>query len=264
MRRSVTTLVALVILAASAGDLRCVSAASAVRRGSPRKLWTAETVYVAYVSAREIKLDELRRRFWGGCIGGVICGMPAGLFAAGMATSMDLQGSPAGAVIGAVMGASFWVGAQLGTPLAFGRIRAAQYSLPDIGELALDRFLERVAADTQAWPPLVRTRSAFCGTLQEHRLALELRFDGLKLSDYDGLSCDPTARLIDGWMLSGLLKGSETLWVHTFKYDSRSARRRKTLAEYKADDFRLLKDEMSLVADSAVAVFLADLRRPRP
>jgi len=264
MRRSVTTLDALVILASVAGALRCATAVSAVRRGSPRKLWTAETVYVACASAGEVKLDEPRRRFWGGCLGGTACAVPGAFAGAIMAMTFGLQGSLAGAVIGAFTGTSGWLGMQLGTPLALGSLRTAQYSLPDAGELARDRFLEFVAADTQAWPPLVRTRTAFCGTLQEHRLALEFRFDGLKLSDYDGFSCEATARLIDGWMLSGLLKGSETLWVRTFKYDSRSARRRKTLAEYKADDFKLLKDEMARVADSSVAVFTTDLSRQRP
>ncbi len=150
-----------------------------------------------------------------------------------------------GATVGAVLFAG--VGAGLGYGLAMGSVDK-QAPIPDLGKLVMDKFVERASKEIPNWPtttfeeqPIGEDYSYKSGTLLTFRASGLLDFGA-------GLLTQVYATMTDS-------KGN-VLWKKAFLYKSSDFDRKKSIDEYEADNFKLLKEELEFAADKTVSDFI--------
>ncbi|MDP2278569.1 MAG: hypothetical protein Q8K51_10145 [Nitrospirota bacterium] len=156
-----------------------------------------------------------------------------------------------GATIGAVLFAG--VGAGFGVVLAGGKLEK-ETPIPDFGQLVMSKFIERVSKGIPNWPamiieeqPIKEEYSYKSGTI------LEFKVNQLTLEFGVGFSSIAVATMKD-------LEGN-VLWEKGFFYSSKKFDRKRSIDEYKADDFKLLKEEIEFAADKTVSDFIEHFKK---
>jgi hypothetical protein len=138
------------------------------------------------------------------------------------------------------------VGAGLGVGLAKGEVDK-NAPISDFGKLVMDKFIERATREIPNWPtttleerPIGGDYSYKSGTL------LTFNVIGLIFVFGEGFGSGVVVTMTD-------LEGN-VLWKKRFSYASRRFDRKRSIDEYEADNFNLLKEEMEFAAEKTVSV----------
>ena len=135
-------------------------------------------------------------------------------------------------------------------------IEASKKDAPlDFGELVLQSFTNRVTEQIPAWPTMtIAEKPVDASDLPGGpTLAFSVRF--IELSDSIGLRTFSTIEMTraDG----------EVIWSKGFQYYSRQADRMRNLDEFKADNNKLLNEEMHFAAERTADAFIEHLRESK-
>lgn len=135
----------------------------------------------------------------------------------------------------------------------------ASAGIPDIGKLLVSKFADRASRELPNWPvPLVEEQSQW----DWRRYVEEFIADGSgslivffaekkTLSTGDGFIAYFKAVM---WSHEG-----DIIWLKGFEYSSEDYERKRSLEEYRADNFMLLKEEIDFAVDRAVSEFIASI-----
>lgn len=119
----------------------------------------------------------------------------------------------------------------------------------DFGELIMKKFIERGSKEIPNWPlltieeqPVAEEYSFQSGNL------LEFKVSELRLHSIQGLITSSTATMkkYDG----------NVLWQKSFRYRSKKYDRGRSIDEFKADNSKLLKEEMDFAAEKTISDFI--------
>lgn len=156
-----------------------------------------------------------------------------------------------GATLGAVLLAG--VGAGLGAVLAEHKMDK-ETPVPDFGNLVMTKFVERASKDIPNWPTM---------TFEKQPIGEDYSYKSgaLLVFKVNVLEIHPTQGFMTNVVVS--MKDSEknVLWEKGFFYVSKKIGREKSQDEYKADDFKLLKEEMEFAAEKTVADFIEHFKK---
>ena len=122
----------------------------------------------------------------------------------------------------------------------------------DFGQLVLQSFTRRVAQEIPEWPAMNITEQPVDESYAPTGPTLALRTGDSTLSD--------TMGFIGSTTLAMARADGEKIWRQRFGYYSRKYDRMRSLDEFKADDNKLLKEEMRFAADLTAEAFIDDLR----
>ena len=123
----------------------------------------------------------------------------------------------------------------------------------DFGQLILQAFTQRVAQEIPEWPAMTVVERAVDESSTPTGPTLALRINLFHLSNvYSGLETQATIEMArtDG----------EVIWRKWFRYTSRQYDRVRSPDEFKADDNKLLKEELRFAADRMADAFIEDLK----
>ncbi len=119
----------------------------------------------------------------------------------------------------------------------------------DFGEFVMTKFVERVSKEIPNWPPM---------TVEEQPIGGDYTFTSGTLLEFE--VTDLTLHWITGFeaRVNATMKNSEddVLWRKSFGYRSRDFDRQRSIDEFKADNAKLLKEEMKFAADKTVSDFI--------
>ena len=135
-------------------------------------------------------------------------------------------------------------------------IEASKKEAPlDFGELVLQSFATRVKQQIPEWPAMTIAEKPVDAKDLPGGPTLALRVRLIELSDSIGLRTFSTIEMTraDG----------EVIWSKWFQYYSRQADRMRSIDEFKADDNKLLNEEMHYAAERTVAAFIEHLRESK-
>jgi hypothetical protein len=125
----------------------------------------------------------------------------------------------------------------------------------DFGELVVKRFVERVSKEISRWPrmtvkdqPIADDYFIESGTLLEFKVS----GDPYTLNSFNGFvsSVTATMKTADG----------DVLWQKSFEYRSQYNDRMRTIDEFKADNAKLLREEMVFATEKTVSELINHLR----
>jgi hypothetical protein len=122
----------------------------------------------------------------------------------------------------------------------------------DFGDLVLQSFAQRVAQEVQEWPIMSIVEQPVDENHAPTKPTLFVRTNDIVLSDVLGFFAASTIELVG--------REREIIWQKSFGYSSSKYDRMRTLDEFKADDNKLLKEEMRFAADQTAHAFIEDLR----
>jgi hypothetical protein len=138
----------------------------------------------------------------------------------------------------------------------------AAANMPLYHELVIKKFCERAGKEISDWQPM----------MVEDRLV-----DSHYIKNFLMNNPDPLLLLVSkGYFAPILSTGSgfksnysavlydsegNVVWQKNFKYSSKKYDRYRSIDEYKADNFKLLKEEMEFAADTIVSDFIADIKK---
>jgi hypothetical protein len=122
----------------------------------------------------------------------------------------------------------------------------------DFGDLVLQSITQRVAKEVQDWPIMSIVEQPVDENYAPTKPTLFVRTNEIVLSDTLGFHEATTIELAG--------REREKIWRKLVQYNSRKYDRMRTLDEFKADDNKLLKEEMRFAADKMVYAFIEDLR----
>lgn len=224
------------------------------KRHGARNDGTGDAVCSAARCTVQDTADQCRERVKAACLGGI-----GALVGTGLAALVTLQipelrygGAMAGAIVGGSIGLGAALGLAAGRALAGGK-RPIGADLPDFGELVAKRFADHVSGELPNWPTATLADSLLQeGWVSTAPTVIALRVGEIKLTSYYGLTIVLTAQMI-------CFPGGR-VWQKTCRYSSRTFNRRRSLSEYEANDYRLLKEELELAADAIVAEIVWSLK----
>lgn len=139
------------------------------------------------------------------------------------------------------------VAAGLGYNLAMGSVDGE--AIPDLGKLVMDKFVERASKEIPDWPIM---------TLEERPIPADYSYKSGTLLTFNVAEWildfgEGFASLVEVTMTD--LHGN-VLWKKPFAYSSRLWDRKKSIDEYEADNFKLLKEEIGFDAEKTVSDFI--------
>jgi hypothetical protein len=132
-----------------------------------------------------------------------------------------------------------------------------QEVIPDFVALVIDRFGEKISAQTPVLPPLAIVDQPVKGDYVETCNLLEFKVKKLAYGylgpiDGSGFLSDTIVTMKDA--------SGEVLWQKDFTYLSKDFNRGNELEQYEADDAKLLKEEFIFAADMTANDFYQDLQ----
>ncbi len=150
-------------------------------------------------------------------------------------------------------------------------VRASERSLekeivaagvPRYYELVMKKFCERASKEIAGWPPMVVEERPVDSHYAKAFLKNKLSSLLLLIPAYYYAPILSTGQGFEG-NYSAVLYDSEgnLLWKKGFEYSSKKYDRFRSIEEYKADNFKLLKEEMEFAADTIVSDFIADIKK---
>ena len=123
----------------------------------------------------------------------------------------------------------------------------------DLGELVMTKFVERVSTEIPHWPTMtVQEQPIGDDYTLESGTLLEFEVNGIVLHFLQGFVSDVSATMKDS--------ESDVLWQRSFWYRSRDFDRQRTIDEFKADNAKLLREEMVFAAEKTVSELIDHLR----
>jgi len=123
----------------------------------------------------------------------------------------------------------------------------------EFGQLILQAFMQRVAQEIPEWPAMTVVERPVDERSMPTGPTLALRIGLFHLSTYySGLEADATIEMARA--------GGEVIWRKSFRYTSRVYDRNRSPDEFKADDNKLLKEELRFAADRIADEFIKDLK----
>lgn len=147
---------------------------------------------------------------------------------------------------------------------------ATQSLIPDFGSLVMDKFAECVHQTEHGWPELSVVREPLMEELNERTTTIELDVKRLAYGSIDltrgGIILDrgmDKGVVVDGFLSKTMvtLKNplGEILWQKSYVYLSKDYDRGMSLDELEANDYSLLKEEMTFAAEKTVLDFINHL-----
>jgi hypothetical protein len=134
--------------------------------------------------------------------------------------------------------------------------------VPRYYELVMKKFVERASKEIPGWPQMVveeqpvdshYTKNFLKSKSGPLMLLVPAHYFPPILSTGQGFESNYGAILYDS--------EGNFLWKKGFEYTSKKYDRYRSIEEYKADNFKLLKEEMEFAADTTVSDFIADIKR---
>jgi hypothetical protein len=133
--------------------------------------------------------------------------------------------------------------------------------VPRYYELVMKKFCERANKEIPGWPPMVMDEQPV-GVGRDYIKNLRSKSSPLLLllPAYAAIPQFSTAHGF-GSKCRAVLYDSESnlLWVKDFEYSSEKYGRHRSIEEYKADNFKFLKEEMEFAAETTVSAFIESI-----
>ena len=127
----------------------------------------------------------------------------------------------------------------------------AQAQIPDFGYLVMRRFAESVAKQEPRWPVMTVAKGPLKSGEEKKGAVLHFETDRLVYAFLVGVVTETTVVLKDD--------GGEVLWRRHYRYQSDQHDRKRTIEEFEADNYRLLREELEFAAERTVADLLSHL-----
>jgi len=132
--------------------------------------------------------------------------------------------------------------------------------VPRYYELVMKKFVERAGKEIPGWPPMIVEEQPVDGHYTKNflknksgplMLLFPARYFPPILSTGQGFESNYVAVLYDS--------EGNFLWKKGFAYSSKKFDRYRSIEEYKADNFKLLKEEMEFAAETTVTAFIESI-----
>lgn len=145
--------------------------------------------------------------------------------------------------------------------------------IPDFGSLVVDRFVKEIGVARTDWPALTIIPEPLKEEAPEHSTVIEFNVNRLAYGSIDltrgGIILEQgfdKGFIADGFLSKTTVTlkdpGGEVLWQKCYIYLSKDFDREMSLDELEADNYTLLKDEMSFAAEKTVTDFISHLNGP--
>ena len=136
----------------------------------------------------------------------------------------------------------------------------AAANVPKINELVMRKFVERSGKEIPGWPPMIVEEQPV-----KNKKDYFKQYSGTKMLFLNATNRAPCLYTGYGFgsYFYGFLVDSEgdVIWGKMFTYFSQGWGRQKSVEEYKADNFKLFKEEIEFAADTIVSDFVADIKK---
>ena len=157
----------------------------------------------------------------------------------------------------------------IGGTIADSAVRAREKALmeetkaagvPGYHELVMKKFVERASKEIPGWPPMVVEEQPVSRDLQKSYLKndfLKTKAGSLLLLEaYPILHTSSRHGFESSSRAAIYISDKDFFWLKDFVYESKNYRRNLGFEEYKADNFKLLKEEMAFAAEATVSDFI--------
>jgi hypothetical protein len=136
----------------------------------------------------------------------------------------------------------------------------AAANVPKINELVMRKFVERSGKEIPGWPPMIVEEQPV-----KNKKDYFKQYSGTKMLFLNATNRAPCLYTGYGFgsYFYGFLVDSEgdVIWGKIFTYFSQGWGRQKSVEEYKADNFKLFKEEIEFAADTIVSDFIEDIKK---
>jgi hypothetical protein len=134
--------------------------------------------------------------------------------------------------------------------------------VPRYYEVVMKKFVERAGKEIPGWPPMVVEERPVDNHYAKAFLQNKLGSLLLLIPEHYYAPLLSTTQGFEG-TYRAMLYDSEgnVLWKKRLEYSSKKYDRYRSIEEYKADNFKLLKGEMEFAADTIVSDFIADIKK---
>ncbi len=157
----------------------------------------------------------------------------------------------------------------IGGTIADSAVRAREKALmeetkaagvPGYHELVMKKFVERASKEILGWPPMVVEEQPVSRDLQKSYLKNDFLKNKagslLLLEAYPILHTSSRHGFESSSRAAIYVSDKDFFWLRDFVYESKNYRRNLGFEEYKADNFKLLKEEMEFAAEATVSAFI--------
>jgi hypothetical protein len=155
---------------------------------------------------------------------------------------------------------------------AYGKARGAgtKSKIPDFGSVVMEKFLDEMSRDVPDCPELTAVPEPLKEDFSEHSAVIELDVKRLAYGSVDltrgGIIIErglDKGVIADGFLSKTVVTmkdpQGEVLWQKDYVYLSKDFDRAMSLDELEADDYCLLKEEITFAAEKTVKDFIAHL-----
>lgn len=157
---------------------------------------------------------------------------------------------------------------------AYGKARGTetQSMIPDFGAVVMDKFLDSVTKAVPDCPELTALREPLREEFSEHSSVIELDVKRLAYGSIDltrgGIILErgfDSGVIADGFLSKTVVtlkdQQGEVLWQKGYIYLSKDHDREMSLEELEADNYCLLKEEMTFAAEQTVQDFISSMNK---
>lgn len=130
----------------------------------------------------------------------------------------------------------------------------------DFGEMVMLKFCETATKEIPGWPVMTIEEQVATDDYAFQGKVLVFRVDRLVLDDHHGLISIVTVTMKDSHGNVRQSYGND-LWKKRCIYTSRKSDRRRTISEFKADNGRLLAEEIEFAAEKTVQDFIGHFKK---
>jgi hypothetical protein len=123
----------------------------------------------------------------------------------------------------------------------------------DYGYMLMTRFVERASKEIPGWPSTTMVKDPVKDDYKDTDPLLEFKVERLLYAFLVGIRAESVVTLRNA--------SGEVLWQDSFIYKSSDFDRKKSIDEYEADNFRLLREEIWFAADKTADSFLSHLKK---
>jgi hypothetical protein len=124
--------------------------------------------------------------------------------------------------------------------------------IPDFGLLITKKFTERAGREIKNWPLMIIQEQPVSADYAESNAMIEFQIDQILYAFMIGVRSDSTISLKDS--------NGDVLWKRSFTYRSSDFNRKKSFAEYEAENYKLLKEEIEFAAETTVSDYIENFK----
>ena len=132
--------------------------------------------------------------------------------------------------------------------------------VPGYNVLVMKKFVERASREIPTWPSMIIEEQPVCRDFKKGFLKndfLKIKSGSLLLLEtYPILHTSSKHGFESSSRAAIYVSDKDFFWLKDFVYESKNYRRNVGFEEYKADNFKLLKEEMEFAAETTVSVFI--------